>query len=141
VSELGLVLLVLGAALIVAETHVASHGALGSAAAAAIAVGIGLTVAGAGAGAAVGLAVGLAAGSIVAVYVAFVLSKTLTARRRPVRHLVGRMGEMRGERVFLDGALWRARTDDEELHAGDHVVVMGVNGLTLTVRKAEEWEL
>jgi membrane protein implicated in regulation of membrane protease activity len=46
--------------------------------------------------------------------------------------------------VLVDGALWRARRswadDDEELGLGDPVVVERVSGLTLAVRKAEEWE-
>jgi membrane protein implicated in regulation of membrane protease activity len=49
-------------------------------------------------------------------------------------------------RVFVDGALWRAEPDwqheeDTALHEGDRVVVQRVHGLTLCVRKAEEWEL
>jgi membrane-bound serine protease (ClpP class) len=53
--------------------------------------------------------------------------------------------------VAVDGALWRARRslgpadedEDEvpELHAGDRIVVEHLNGLTLSVRPAEEWEL
>jgi membrane-bound serine protease (ClpP class) len=48
--------------------------------------------------------------------------------------------------VFVDGALWRARTwtldeDAKPLHKGDACVVERVDGLTLTVRPAEEWEL
>ena len=50
--------------------------------------------------------------------------------------------------MAVDGALWRARRslgpdDDEahELHTGDPVVVEHLNGLTLSVRPAEEWEL
>jgi membrane protein implicated in regulation of membrane protease activity len=46
--------------------------------------------------------------------------------------------------VFVDGALWRARPSwpdaHEELAAGDAVVVERVSGLTLAVRRAEEWE-
>ena len=46
--------------------------------------------------------------------------------------------------VFVDGALWRARPSwpdsDEPLTAGRRVVVEGVSGLTLAVRRAEEWE-
>ena len=47
--------------------------------------------------------------------------------------------------VLVDGALWRARRswpDDErgQLGAGDAVVVERVSGLTLGVRRAEEWE-
>lgn len=48
--------------------------------------------------------------------------------------------------VAVDGELWRARrswvTDDEPaLDAGDPVVVDSVQGLTLLVRRAEEWEV
>jgi membrane-bound serine protease (ClpP class) len=46
--------------------------------------------------------------------------------------------------VFVDGALWRARPSwpdsDDRLTAGDRIVVEGVSGLTLAVRRAEEWE-
>jgi membrane-bound serine protease (ClpP class) len=49
-------------------------------------------------------------------------------------------------RVLVDGALWRARVwdagePDEEVRPGDPVVVERVDGLTLTVRRAEEWEV
>ena len=79
------------------------------------------------------------------------------ARRRPAaarppapRALVGRVGvaAQRAEpvgQVFVDGALWRARPvlggRPSALHEGDHVVVERVQGLTLSVRRAEEWEL
>ena len=46
--------------------------------------------------------------------------------------------------VFLDGALWRARPwagDEAALERGDPIVVERVDGLTLTVRRAEEWEV
>jgi membrane-bound serine protease (ClpP class) len=46
--------------------------------------------------------------------------------------------------VLVDGALWRARRswadEDGVLGAGDPIVVERVSGLTLAVRKAEEWE-
>jgi membrane-bound serine protease (ClpP class) len=46
--------------------------------------------------------------------------------------------------VFVDGALWRARRswadDEKELGEGDSVVVERVSGLTLAVRRAEDWE-
>ena len=49
-----------------------------------------------------------------------------------------------GGQVFVDGALWRARRnwpdDPEEISAGDAVVVERVSGLTLGVRRAEQWE-
>jgi membrane-bound serine protease (ClpP class) len=52
-----------------------------------------------------------------------------------------------GGQVFINGALWRARQrwadsdDNESLREGDLVVVERVTGLTLSVRRAEEWEL
>ena len=45
--------------------------------------------------------------------------------------------------VFVDGALWRARPsvlEEAELSEGDSVVVERVTGLTLAVRRAEDWE-
>jgi membrane-bound serine protease (ClpP class) len=73
--------------------------------------------------------------------------KALATRRLRARNgLVGLVGTVRPSgQVFVDGALWRARLWDFEnepdLHTGDAVVVEHVNGLTLTVRHAEEWEL
>jgi len=154
VSTFGLALLVLGTALAVAEAHVVSHGMLGSAAVAALAAGVAMIVAGAGAGLAAGLAVGLAAGAVGAAYLAFVVARVLAVRRSPVRSgpagLIGCRGEVRTLRgptgqVLVDGALWRARVwaaeEDAELHTGDPIVVERVDGLTLTVRRAEEWEV
>ena len=47
--------------------------------------------------------------------------------------------------MFVDGALWNARPCAFEepggFRAGDAVVVERVKGLTLSVRRAEEWEL
>ena len=153
-STLGIVLLLTGAALAAAEAHVPSHGVLGGAAAAAIAAGIAFAVAGAGLGTAAALLIGLAAGAVAAGYVWIVVRKALAASRRSVRGgaegLVGRLGEVRAApaplgQVFLDGALWRARSwagdQDAVLRRGDPIVVERVDGLTLTVRKAEEWEV
>lgn len=93
-------------------------------------------------------------GLVAAVYVWVVLGKTLSASRRRVRSgaegLIDRVGEVRATpapmgQVFLDGALWRARLwaadEDAALERGDLIVVERVDGLTLTVRRAEEWEM
>jgi membrane-bound serine protease (ClpP class) len=65
--------------------------------------------------------------------------------------LCGRVGVVRrwsesAGAVFVDGALWRARreslnADEQAFREGDAVVVEHVSGLTLSVRRAEEWEL
>jgi len=154
-SELGLLLLVVGAALAVVEAHVPTHGALGSVAVAAGAGGLALLVAGAGSGVALSLAVGLTAALVGAGYLWVVVHKALAARRARVRSgaegLIGRVGEVRATpaplgQVFLDGALWKARVwtldeDDAVLQRGDPIVVERVDGLTLTVRRAEDWEM
>ena len=153
-SNIGIVLLLIGAALAATEAHGPSHGAFGSAAAVAMAGGMALVIAGAGLGIAVALAVGLAAGVVATVYAWIVVQKALAVSRRAVRSgaegLIGRVGEVRATpaplgQVFLDGALWRARMwawdEDAPPERGDPIVVERVDGLTLTVRRAEEWEV
>jgi membrane protein implicated in regulation of membrane protease activity len=94
------------------------------------------------------------AGVVATVYGWIVVHKALAVSRRAVRSgaegLVGRVGEVRATpsplgQVFLDGALWRARLwvgdEDATLERGDPIVVERVDGLTLTVRRAEEWEV
>jgi membrane-bound serine protease (ClpP class) len=155
VTELGIALLMIGALLVVVETHVASLGMLAGPGALALGVGAVLAVSGLGGGIVIALilAVLLTAGSLAFAGVAVREGKS--ARRRRVRSgpeaLVGRVGVVQawGEptgRVRVDGALWRAQRSwaDEEsgdLHAGDQVVVERLSGLTLAVRRAEEWEL
>jgi membrane-bound ClpP family serine protease len=150
--EIGVALVVAGAALLVAEAHVPG-GVLGSLGGVALVTGIALAIAGAGAGLALALA-GVAAGALVAGgWVAVAASKSLAVRRMRAASgreaLCGRSGVVRswnsdGGQVFVDGALWRARRswadDKEELGAGDTVVVERVSGLTLAVRRAEDWE-
>ena len=144
---LGLLLVLVGAALVAAEAHVPSHGALGSGAVVAFAVGVALLLSAAGSTALVAifaaLGVALAGGAFMFVLV----RKALATRRiRASNSLVGRVGVARdNDCVFVDGALWRARMWELEgeptLARGLPVVVEDVNGLTLTVRPAEEWEV
>jgi membrane-bound ClpP family serine protease len=144
---LGLLLVLLGAILVAAEAHVPSHGVLGAGAVAALAVGLALLLTAAGSTVLVavfgGLGVAMAGGG----WVTVMARKALATRRLRERNsLVGRMGVARGaDCVFVDGALWRARQwgldGEAPIARGDPVVVERVNGLTLTVRPAEEWEV
>src|SRR3954451_10086767 len=106
-SELGLLLLVVGAALAVLEAHVPTHGALGGTAVAATAGGLALLVAGAGSGPAVAVAVALAAALVGGGYLWVVLHKALAARRARVRSgaegLIGRVGEGGGAAAAAAG--------------------------------------
>jgi membrane-bound serine protease (ClpP class) len=143
--------LVAGASLLVAEAHLASYGVLGIAGVVALATGGVLAVEAAGGSLLVALALVLPVALVLAGLVAIAGRKALAvSRRRPSNGLVGRVGVVRhsvepvGD-VLVAGELWRARCswDDGEPppREGEHVVVERVNGLTLSVRRAEEWEL
>jgi membrane protein implicated in regulation of membrane protease activity len=134
--EAGVALLLLGAALLVAEAHVPA-GVLGVCGSLALAGGAAL----------------IAAGAVAGVWLAAATPRALATRKLRAASgreaLSGRVGVVRNwtkgnGQVFVDGALWRARRswadDDAELTAGDSVVVEHVNGLTLAVRRAEDWE-
>jgi membrane-bound serine protease (ClpP class) len=150
--EAGVALLVVGVALLVAEAHVPG-GVLGAAGGVAFAGGAALALAGAGGGAAVVIGVVLGAMAATGLWIAFAARKALATRRLRSASgreaLTGRCGVVRrwqnGDgQVFVDGALWRARPSwpdsEEQIAAGDSVVVERVSGLTLGVRRAEEWE-
>jgi membrane-bound ClpP family serine protease len=148
--EAGVALVIAGAALLVAEAHVPG-GVLGVMGAVALATGVGLAAAGGGLAVVLFAVVGALAVS--GGWMAIATRKALEARRgRPAsgrEALMGRCGVVRrwqnGDgQVFVDGALWHARPSwpdsDDQLSAGDPVVVERVTGLTLGVRRAEEWE-
>lgn len=150
--EVGVALVLLGAALLVAEAH-APFGILGAAGALSLAGGAALAIAGAGAGLAIVLAAMVGALAVAGVWIAVAARKALATRSLRASSgreaLCGHTGVVRswangGGQVFVDGALWRARDswagEGERLDKGDSVVVERVSGLTLGVRKAEEWE-
>ena len=151
--EAGVALVIVGAALLVAEAHVPGA-VLGVFGGVALATGLALTVAGAGAGIAIVIASVLAAGAVAGLWLGIATRKALATRRLRISSgseaLSGRRGIVRSwdagtGQVLVDGALWRARNswpdeEESELGVGDTVVVERVNGLTLGVRRAEEWE-
>ncbi len=151
---LAIVLILVGVALLVAEAHLPS-GALGAGGAVAVTAGAALALGGAGAGVGLVIVGMVAAAAVAATWVAFVARTALRTRRRRVSSgreaLSGAHGVVRswaddGGQVLVDGALWRARPNpldppEAPLHAGEEVVVEHVRGLTLTVRRAEEWEV
>ena len=148
VTVAGVLLLVLGIAMIVAEAHLPTHGILGgSGVAALIASGLLLYDTNSSAfeiSAPVVIVVGLALGTLLA----FAVERAVRARRQPARtgweEMVGAIGEVREPldpvgQIFVEGALWRARLDGangdgRELGRGSRVRVESVEGLTLHVR-------
>jgi membrane-bound serine protease (ClpP class) len=154
-TALGISLLVIGAVLVAVEAHVPRLGLLGGPGAVALGAGALLAISGLGGGIAVAVVAAFVVAGLSAGTLALTFRKGFAVRARRVRagpeRLLGQVGVVRqwdvtGGRVLVDGALWRARrslTDDEpsELHAGDSIVVEKLDGLTLAVRPAEEWEL
>lgn len=157
-TALGVALLVLGTSAVLLEAHFPSLGMLGAPGVVALVAGSVLTVGGLGGGIVaaviVAVLVALASAGLVAVSV----RKGAAVGRRRVRAgaegIIGHIGTVRswsGEsgdgKVLVDGALWQARhshlldDDPDQLHAGDKIVVEQLRGLTVGVRRAEDWEL
>jgi membrane-bound ClpP family serine protease len=142
-------LVVIGASLVIVEAHVASYGLLGLCGVAAFATAAVLAAEQAGGSLAVALALVLPAAIVMSALLAVAAGKSLALRRRRPKTgaegLVGRLGVVRNGDVIVSGERWRARRswaeDDLALHEGDQVVVEQVQGLTLSVRRAEEWEV
>ena len=153
-TALGIALLLVGGVLLIAEAH-APGGVLGAGAGAALISGGIILIASLGGGAAFAVPVGVGLGLIAGAWAVVATHKAAGVRRLRVKvgaeSLCGRIGVVRRwsdsvGQVFVDGALWRARHQvgedgAEALHEGDSVIVEHVNGLTLSVRLAEEWEL
>jgi membrane-bound serine protease (ClpP class) len=145
VTLVGVVLLVAGIALIIAEAHLPTNGILGAGGVAALVVS-GLLLFDTdsdsfGVSVPVVVVTGIALGG----FIAFAVQKALQANRSPAKtgweELVGEEGEVRVPlspvgQVFVEGALWRARPADEgvTLDRGYRVRVESVDGLTLVVR-------
>jgi membrane-bound serine protease (ClpP class) len=153
-TAIGIVLLLLGVMLVVAEAHVPG-GVLGVLGAVALIAGVAVLAAGAGIAATVAVPVGVALGLAAGGWALLATRSVARTRRAAIRSgpegLSGRLGVVRSwnepdGQVYVDGALWRARHswgpgEEDVLHEGDSVVVERVAGLTLCVRRAEEWEL
>jgi membrane-bound ClpP family serine protease len=147
-------LLVTGASLLVAEAHLPTYGVLGVAGVLALAAGGVLAVGAAGGSVVLALALALPIAVVMVALVVVGGRKSLALRRRRPKGgatgLIGRVGVVRrapaplGD-VLVEGELWRARNSwadgEPALREGEHVVVEQVHGLTLAVRRAEEWEV
>jgi membrane-bound serine protease (ClpP class) len=151
----GIALVLLGAGLLVAEAHLPTYGVLGVLGLVSLVAGGVVAVDGSGGGTALVVVVALVLALVAGVaLLAMARGVAGVARRRSrtgAEALLGHVGVVRHElepvgQVFVDGALWRAQPcwedgEADHLRKGDHVVVERVKGLTLGVRRAEEWEL
>jgi len=150
-----LALLFLGLGLLVLEAHLPTYGLLGTAGIGMLAGAIAAAVVASGGGVALALGIALPIAAAAVTIGGFAMRKALAAGRRRARcgaeELVGHVGVVRRPldplgQVAVDGELWRARrswaAEDEPPPAeGEPVVVDHVQGLTLSVRRAELWEV
>jgi membrane-bound serine protease (ClpP class) len=150
VTAVGVLLLVAGVTLIIAEAHVSAHGILGAAGVVAL-VASGLLLYDTNTSAfEVSAPVVIAAGLLIGGFLAFAVDRAVRARRRPVRtgweEMVGAAAVVREPldpvgMVYVEGALWRAKLEDgadgRALDRGARVRVEAVDGLTLKVKPVE----
>jgi membrane-bound serine protease (ClpP class) len=146
ISWAGVLLMLLAAAFLVADLFVTSHGALTLAGAVSFVFGALMLFNPAGDAYQVSLSVAVAIAGTMALFTAFVVTKLVQVRRKPVEvgvhGLIGAVGEVRRDGlVFANGELWRAHAaDGEPLRSGERVLIERVDGLELEVRPLHEVE-
>jgi membrane-bound serine protease (ClpP class) len=143
VSWTGVLLILLGIALLVIDAHVISHGALTVSGLIALAVGMLMLFQNAPAPYHTSLGLVITITVAIGAFWAFAISKAVQVRRRPAtvgpNRFSGAEAVVRGPgQVFVDGELWQAhRADGGDLVPGEHVRVESVDGLELTVAPVE----
>jgi len=138
VSWSGLVLILLGIALLVIDAHVVSHGALTVSGLISLGVGMLMLFHDAPSPYETSVPLVLSVTLGLGLLWAFAIAKAVQVRRRPVtvgpQTILGEEGVVRtGGLVFVHGELWQARSDTP-LEPGEHVQVVGREGLVLDVR-------
>jgi membrane-bound serine protease (ClpP class) len=135
----GLMLVLLGAALLVIDAHVTSHGALTLSGLVAMAIGLTTLFHDSGTPYSANVPVIITVTLLIGGFWALAVSKSVAARRAPVtvgpEQIIGLEGVVRaGGNVFVRGELWRAKSADP-LRVGDRVTVDALDGLTLAVHR------
>jgi membrane-bound serine protease (ClpP class) len=142
----GVLLILLAFGLFVAEAFIISHGALAAGGIVSLVFG-GLLLFDTDSEAFdISVPIVILTAALLGGFFVFLISKAVEARHGQVRtgaeQMIGLRGVVRSPlepvgHVFVDGALWRAVPADSAPPAvGDEVVVEGIDGLTLTVRRA-----
>jgi membrane-bound serine protease (ClpP class) len=139
VSWAGLMLVLLGAALLVVDAHVVTHGALTLSGLVAMAFGLIVLFHKTPAPYHLNTAIVFTVTAVLGGFWALAVGKSIAVRRRPItvgpEQIVGMQGVVRpGGAVFVRGELWRARSSDA-LEPGDRVAVDALDGLTLQVHR------
>jgi len=137
VSWSGLLLIVVGVALLVIDAHVTTHGVLTVGGLISLAIGLATLFNGGPGAAHVSTPLIVSVTVVLGGFWAFAVGKAVASRRLPVtvgpQEMVGLEGVVRGDgMVFVHGELWRARSA-EPLRPGQRVHVDALDGLTLRV--------
>ncbi len=146
INAAGLLLILLAFGLFAAEAFIVSHGALAVGGVIALIAG-GLLLFDTNSPAFdISVPIVIFTAAVLGSFFVWVISKAVQARHRHVHtgyeEMIGMQGTVRSPldpvgHVFVQGALWRARTPDgERLESGERVVVDAIDGLTLTVSPA-----
>ena len=146
VSYAGLLLIMLGFVLLILEVKVVSHGLLGVGGISSLFFGSMMLIDSPLPELQIGLSLILPMVVTLSGLLLFLATIGLRAQKQPA--VTGESGMLHAPgqaltaidpggvgRVATHGEIWSARAD-EAIHAGDPVVVVGVNGLTLTVKRA-----
>jgi membrane-bound serine protease (ClpP class) len=134
----GILLILLGIFLFVADAHVTSHGALTVAGLISLVTGMLLLFHNAPSPYKTSVPLVISLAVVLGGFWAIAIAKAVKVRRQPPRvgaqMMIGTVGEVRNGFVFVDGTLWQAHTaGGEELREGEAVRIVGRDGLTLTV--------
>ena len=146
ISWAGLFLVLLGLALLVADAHVTSHGALTVSGLTSLVIGLLLLFHNAPSPYHTSVPLVASVAIVLGSFWAFALTKAVQVRRRPAttgaQSMLGKQGFIRRDGlVFVQGELWRVRTPEgKQLPPGTPVEVEGVepHGLVLAVRPVGE---
>lgn len=143
VTWVGIFLLLVAIALLIAEAHLPTGGLLGVPGVVALAL-AGLLLFNSDEGADVSTPAVITTAVVLGGFFAFLVQKIAATRRKPVKtgweELIGQEAEVRSRiapegQIFVMGALWRAVSSrpDEVFNVGDRVRIDSVDGLTLSV--------
>lgn len=146
VNIAGLLLILLGFALLVAEVWVTSHGLL--AIGGILSLTFGSLILMSSASPDLQISRGLIAGvvGVITLFFLFIVGAVVSSRRGRIATgaaaLIGTRGVVRSAlapagTIFVHGELWSARTEGEPIQEGEYVRVMAIEGLKLLVDKAE----
>ena len=142
VNIAGALMLIVALGLFIADLKANTHGILSAGGVLALVFGLAFLINTGPVGLGVNLIVIVLAGLISFGFFAFFIQRIWLARHRPVaagsETLVGATGEAREDiapegLVFVGGALWKATTSGETIHAGTPVKVVSRTGLRLAV--------